>query len=86
MSASVTSSAAPWFTNGLAVSDFGYGNETMRLSGPHVGDLATRVRASRDHAYGLAAATAVEPRPQTRRDSACASARLTPSCARNACS
>ena len=39
VSASVTSSAAPWFTNGLAVSDFGYGNETMRLSGPTVGDV-----------------------------------------------
>ena len=60
MSVSVTSSAAPWFTNGLAVSDFGYGNETMRLSGPTARRRAASAPA-RVHAYGLSAATSARP-------------------------
>ena len=71
---SVTNSAAPWFTNGLAVSDFGYGNETMRLSGP------TRATPSalapvRVHAYGFVAATRASP-AHIAADSRCASSRV----------
>ena len=72
VSASVTSNAAPWFTNGLAVSDFGYGNETIRLPGPTFGDLVRvarlarpRVRVGRGHARELAP-TARPTRPARR--------------------
>ncbi len=81
---SVTSNAAPWFTNGLAVRVFGYGNEIIRLSGPTV--ATSRASAPvRVHAYGLSTAIPASP-AHIAADSACASSRVRPSCARNACS
>ena len=82
MSTSVTSSAAPWFTNGFATSDFGYGNDTMRFSGVTV-TMSASSTAVRDHAYGLAAATR-DSSAHMRPDSAWPSANDRPSWARNA--
>ena len=64
---SVTSSAAPWFTNGLAVSDFGYGNETIRLSGPTVAQLAPRSRACARPRVRVVGRDQRELRPHARR-------------------
>ena len=82
MSSSATRTAAPWFTNGLAVSSFEYGNTTMRFAGPTSSSSAS-LTAWRDHAYGLSAATS-DISAHMRADSAWPSASDAPSRARSA--
>ena len=52
VSSSATRIAAPWFTNGLAVSSFEYGNTTMRLAGPTSSSSAS-LTTCRDQRVGI---------------------------------